>query len=98
MNAILKHHLNDHAEVLSQYMANRTTDKTILAWLIKRLLLKLFKREYINYALEYINIADIAQFHVKLADKLGNDLADDIIDAVNKHLKKNAKKQNGTQS
>lgn len=91
MNAIIKNHLDDHSELLKQYLDNETTDKTILSWLIKRLMLKLFKKEYLMYALEYINIADIPEFHVKLSEKLGDDLADDIITAVNKHLAKKKK-------
>ena len=91
MNAIIKHHLNDHANVLKQYMENTTTDKTILAWLIKRILIKLFRKEYILYCLDYINIGDIPDFHVALTEKLGDELADDIIDAVKKHLAKKKK-------
>jgi len=43
------------------------------------------------YCLDYINIADIPDFHVALTEKLGDELADDIIDAVKKHLAKKKK-------
>lgn len=88
MNNILKHHLNDHAEVLNQYMANETTDKVILASMIKRLMLKLFRKQYMEYALNYININGMVEFETKLAEKLGDDLSNEIIQAIKKHLTK----------
>jgi hypothetical protein len=93
MNPIIKHNLEDHATVLSQYLENENTDRNVLAWLIKRLLIKLFRKEYIVYALEYINIGGIDEFHEKLAEKLGGDLADEIIVAVKKQIASKTKKK-----
>lgn len=86
MNTIIKHHLNDHAEVLRQYLENDVTEKTIIAWLIKRLMLKLFKKQYMDYVLQKINIGSMADFEIKLAEKLGDELSDEIIQAIKKHL------------
>lgn len=86
MNTIIKHHLNDHAEVLRQYLENDVTEKTIIAWLIKRLMLKLFKKQYMDYVLQTINIGSMADFEIKLAEKLGDELSDEIIQAIKKHL------------
>lgn len=91
MNIIIKSHLNDHSEVLKQYIENDTTDKKLLAWLIKRLFLKLFKKEYMMYALQYINVTDLPEFHIKLSEKLGDELANDVMDAIKKHLAKKKK-------
>jgi hypothetical protein len=88
MNNNIKHALEDHAEVLRQYLDNDSTDQTALAFLIKRLMVKLFKKQYIEYVLNYINIGNLTEFHTKLADKLGNDLADEIIAATKKQIAK----------
>ena len=88
MNAYLIYKLDDHAEVLRQYLANENTDKTILAGLIKRLMLKLFQKKYMDYVLNKVNITSMADFEIQLAEKLGDELSHDIIAAIKKHLSK----------
>jgi len=92
MNLLLKTHLEDHGELFKQYMENETTDKSILAWLIKRLFIKLFRKQYMEYVFKKINIESWPDFEIKLAEKLGDDLASEIIIAIEQHCNKKKKK------
>ena len=67
MNAKIEYHIKEHVEVLSQYMANKSTDHPKLVGLIVRLLIKFFKREYLDYALDVW----FAKENLKPADKIG---------------------------
>ena len=103
MNAKIEYHIKQHVDVLSQYMASNNTDHPKLVGMIVRILIKFFKREYLDYALDVW----FEKENLKPADKIGEkiqrlrsllerkfdlDLVDMIIADVVKYYKiKNAK-------
>lgn len=52
MDARIEHHIKEHVEVLSQYMASENTDHPKLSGMIVRILIKFFKKAYLEYALD----------------------------------------------
>ena len=48
----MEYHVRQHVEVLSQYMSNTTTEHPKLIKMIVRILIKFFKKEYFNLALD----------------------------------------------
>lgn len=67
MDSKIQHHIKEHVEVLSQYMASTNTDHPKLVGMIVRILIKFFKREYLDYALDVW----FEKENLKPADKIG---------------------------
>jgi predicted nucleic acid-binding protein len=66
MEARIKNAVHQHVEVLSQYM-NAKTNPPTLAGMFVRILLKFFKRAYLEYALDVW----FARENLQPADKIG---------------------------
>lgn len=93
MKAGLKIWLEARAQVIENYLNDEKTDRKILAQTLTYLLLRLFKKSYVNFVLNYLNIGSMPEFKERLADKLGNEAADKIIKAIEANYKeKTAKK------
>lgn len=86
MNAILQHHLEDHATCLDQFLNNDTQDHNILAELIVRILTRISKKAWIEHALAYINIDGVDGLESRLVAKFGEDLAAIIMQKVIVHI------------
>ena len=67
MDAKIEYHLKQHVEVLHQYMNNNTTQHPTLIKMIVRMLIKFFKREYLDHALDIW----FEKENVQPADKIG---------------------------
>ena len=70
MELKMKPHIENHVEVLSQYMNSKTTEHTTLAGMIVRMLIKLFKKPYFEYALDVWFARENLKPVTKLDDKI----------------------------
>jgi predicted nucleic acid-binding protein len=98
MDAKIEYHIKEHVEVLSQYLTSNNTDKPKLGGMVVRILIKFFKRAYLEYALdiwfEKENLQPADKIGVKLLRlrsllerKFDIELVDIIIADIVKHYK-----------
>jgi hypothetical protein len=67
MDAKIEYHVKQHVEVLSQYMSNNTTQHPTLIKMIVRILIKFFKKQYLERALDIW----FEKENLQPADKIG---------------------------
>jgi hypothetical protein len=67
MDAKIEYHVKQHVEVLHQYMNNKTTDHKTLIKMFVRILIKFFKKQYLERALDIW----FEKENVQPADKIG---------------------------
>jgi hypothetical protein len=67
MDQKIEYHLKQHVEVLSQYMNNTSTDHKTLIKMIVKILIKFFKRDYFDHALDIW----FEKENLQPADKIG---------------------------
>jgi hypothetical protein len=67
MDAKIEYHVKQHVEVLHQYMHNKTTDHKTLIKMFVRILIKFFKKQYLERALDIW----FERENVQPADKIG---------------------------
>lgn len=67
MDAKIEYHVKQHVEVLSQYMNNNTTQHPTLIKMIVRILIKFFKKQYLERALDIW----FEKENLQPADKIG---------------------------
>jgi len=93
MKAGLKIWLEARAQVIENYLNDDKIDRKLLAQILTYLLLRLFKKTYVNHVLNYLNIGSMPEFKERLADKIGNEAAEKLIKAIEaKYKEKTAKK------
>jgi predicted nucleic acid-binding protein len=70
MDAKIEYHVKQHVEVLHQYMNNTTTSHPTLIKMFVRILIKFFKKQYLERALDIWFERENVQPADKIAEKI----------------------------